>query len=40
MKKIISQAVVTINNISKQTENKVNNSQNQCTCTDTYCNCA
>jgi len=40
MKKIVSTAVVNINNISQYNESKANNSQNQCTCTDTYCGCA
>ncbi len=39
MVKIISEAVVTVNNISEVSENKINDSQNQCTCTDTYCGC-
>lgn len=39
MKKIVSKAVVTINNIAQYSEEKASSSQNQCTCTDTYCGC-
>lgn len=40
MIKVISEAIVTVNNISQFSDNKINDSQNQCTCTDTYCSCA